>query len=243
VQVAQFWHEHDLALRALAKLGDIPRASFLKGIVHLGRSEWAEAAACFAAAHDVPETERAMADTVIALAPIRTGDAIPHPSAFEPALKAAARDARSLIIVARVADGLGINDVAAKAFGDAVALLRSDSTLAERSMAAAYAAEKRDATAVIEILDGHVPEDRATEELMRLAQAHALENPPRRRNVDFFDRLPPAVRELSSLRVHARAYFSTSADILTLKGSSVRSSRPSHVTCVHFSGSSRRCGV
>src|SRR5439155_5516558 len=135
------------------------------------------------------------------LAPIRTGDAIPDPSAFDPALKAA-RDARSLIIVARVADGLGINDVAAKAFGDAVALLRPESTIAERSMAAAYAAEKHDATAVLEILDSHIPEDRATEELMRLAQAHALENPPRRRNVDFFDRLPPAVREL---REFARA--------------------------------------
>jgi tetratricopeptide (TPR) repeat protein len=204
VQVAQFWHQHELALQALAKLGDIPGVSFLKGIVHLDQSEWAEAAACFAAARDVPESERAIVDTVIALAPIRTGGAIPVPSAFDPALKAADRDARSLIIVALVADGLGINDVAAKAFGDAVAQLRPESTIAERSMTAAYAAKKDDATAVIEILDSYVPEDRATEELMCLAQAHALENPPRRRNVDFFDRLPPAVRELKEF-ARARA--------------------------------------
>jgi tetratricopeptide (TPR) repeat protein len=194
VQVAQFWHQHELALQALAKLGEIPSAPFLKGIVHLDRSEWAEAAACFAAAQAVPETERPMVDTVIALAPIRTGTAIPDRSDFDPALTAAAGDIRSLIIVARVADGLGI----------AVALLRPESTLAERSMTAAYAAEKHDPTAVIEILDSHVPEDRPTEELIYLARAHALENPPRRRNLEFFDRLPPAVRELTEL-ARARA--------------------------------------
>jgi cellulose synthase operon protein C len=203
-QVAQFWHQHELALQAFAKIGDIPRARFLKGMVHLDRNEWGEAAACFAEAQDVPERERSMVDTVIALAPIRTDRAIPNPSAFDPALKAAARDARCLIIVARVADGVGISDLASKAFGAAVALLGPQSTLPQRSMASAYAAEKRDPTAIIDILDGHVPEDGPSEELMRLAQAHALENPPRSRNLEFFERLPPAVRGLAEF-ARARA--------------------------------------
>jgi cellulose synthase operon protein C len=203
-QVAQFWHRHELALQVFAKIGDIPRARFLKGMVHLDRNEWGEAAACFGDAQDVPESERSIVDTVIALAPIRTGRAIPSPSAFDPALKAAARDARCLVIVARVADGLGIGDVASKAFGDAVALLGPESTLPQRSMASAYAAEQRDTAAVIDILDGRVPEDGPSEELMRLAQAHALENPPRSRNLEFFERLPPAVRELTEF-ARARA--------------------------------------
>lgn len=46
-------------------------------------------------------------------------------------------------------------------------------------------------SAVLGILDGYIEEDCVSEELMTLAEAHALEDPARARNLDFFERLPP----------------------------------------------------
>lgn len=195
VQVAQFSHRQDLALDGLAKLGGSPKAQFLRAMVHLERNEWNEAVTSFAAA-EIPEEEKSVAETVVALAPVRAAPNVPDESAFEPALRAAAQDARSLVVVGRAAAACGVESVADKAFADAVALLNPQSTLAERSMVAAYAAAKNDASLAIEILDGHVQEGHPSEELLRLAEAHAIEHPGRTRNLDFFERLPPAIRDL-----------------------------------------------
>ena len=114
---------------------------------------------------------------------------------FEPATQAAAQDARSLIALARVAKARGLDDIAHRAFAEALALLGSESTLAERSIIADYAAAQRDYSAVIGVLDGYIQEDRQSPELQRLAEAHALERPQRSRNLEFFERLPSAVRD------------------------------------------------
>ena len=198
VQVALFSRRQELALDALTKLGDSPRAKFYRAMIHLERNEWADAAACFQKA-EVPEPEKPIAATVIALAPLRAAGAAPDAKAFELAMKEAEGEPRCLVLVARTARAGALPELAAQAFGAAVALIGKDSTLAERSMVAAYAAGDKNYGAVIGLLDGHIEEHRASEELMMLAEAHALEEPPRARNLDFFERLPQAARDLDEI--------------------------------------------
>lgn len=198
IQIALFSHRQDLALSALTKLGVSSQAQFYRAIIHLERGEWADAAECFRAA-DVPEPEKPIAATVIALTPVRAAGADTDAKAFEAAIKAAEGEPRCLVIVARAARELALPELAAELFGEAVGLLTKESTLAERSMVAAYAARENNYGAVIGILDGYVEEDRVSEELMMLAEAHALDDPPRARNIDFFDRLPRAVRDLDEI--------------------------------------------
>jgi hypothetical protein len=119
--------------------------------------------------------------------------------AFEAAMKTAEGEPRCLVTVARAAREWALPELAAKAFGAAVALLGKESTLAERSMVAAYAVREKDYGAVIGILDGYIEEGHLSEELMTLAEAHALEDPARARNLDFFERLPRVVRDLDKI--------------------------------------------
>ena len=204
VQVALFSHRYDLADRGLANLEDSPKSNFFRAMLHVERNQWQDAVDRFAAA-DIPEVEKPLAATIAALAPLYKAGATPDEGAFGPALKAASEDARCLIVVARSARAFGLGAISGKAFSAATALLDNDSTLAERSMVAAYAASNGDAGGAIRVLDGYAQEDELNEELIRLSQAHASEQPPRRRNLDFFERLPSRVRERPEI---ARPYAS-----------------------------------
>lgn len=198
VQVALFSNQKELALDALNKLSGSPLAKFYHAMIHLERGEWANAADCFRAA-DVPESEKAIAATVIALAAVRAAGASVSAESFQSAMQAAEGEPRCLVLVARTARACALPELAAEVFGAAVTLLDHESTLAERSMVAAYAASDKNYGAVIEILDGYIEEDRASEELMTLAEAHASEQPARQRNLEFFERLPATVRDLNDI--------------------------------------------
>jgi tetratricopeptide (TPR) repeat protein len=202
VQVAFFTGEQGLAAKAINKLGDTAQASFHRAMIHLQRREWVEAAQRFESA-EIPDVEKAIAATVIALAPMHVRAAGVDEAAFTPAFTAAHGNPRGLVLVARFAAEHAFPDLAAKAFDQAVGCLGKHSTLMERSMVAAYAAGQRAHAVVIGVLEGWVDEDRVSEELLMLAEAHALEHPLRERNRAFFDRLPAPVRdqgEIASFR-------------------------------------------
>jgi cellulose synthase operon protein C len=187
-QVARSSHKHDLALHALEHAGTSPRSNFLRGMIQLERNEWLEASASFASA-DIPPSEANVVRTVIALAPLRTGTLALDGKAFEAARSLANGDPRALVVLARVASMRGIPDVADEAFAAAKAALSAGSTISERSMVAALASDRGDSHAVIEVLDGHLPENVPSQDLVMLAEAHASEYPKRERNVRFFARL------------------------------------------------------
>ena len=67
--------------------------------------------------------------------------------------------------------------------------------MSERGMVAALASDRGDSRAVIEVLDGHLPENVPSRDLLMLAEAHASEYPKRERNVKFFARLSREIRE------------------------------------------------
>lgn len=194
VQVAFSADDRGLAATAIDKLGDAAQASFYRAMIHLQGGKWAQAAKCFAVAR-VPDAEKQIAATVIALAPMCTGASDADEAGFAPAFTAAQGNPRCLVLVARFATERVLTDFAAKAFDQAMACLGQDSKLIEQSVVAAYASRQRAYDVVIGVLGGHVDEDRFSEELLLLAEAHASEKPPRERNRDFFDRLPPPVRD------------------------------------------------
>jgi hypothetical protein len=76
-------------------------------------------------------------------------------------------------------------------------------------MVGAYFADQGDASATIDVLDGHVPLDRPSRELEWLADTHASERPVRQRNLAFFESLPS---EVAALPMYARAYGSVLLD-------------------------------
>jgi cellulose synthase operon protein C len=170
------------------------KAEFLRGMLHLDRNEWIEAAKSFGIA-EVPDSETTVVQTVIALAPLRAGSEPAEKTSFAEPRSIADGDARALIILARMAIFRGLPDVAEEASQAAVAALNSESSMSERGMLAAYASEADDNELVIEVLDGYVPESFISRELLSLAQAHARERPKRERNLRFFDRLPRDIRD------------------------------------------------
>jgi hypothetical protein len=111
--------------------------------------------------------------------------------------------------LARVAIFRGLPEVAEHAAQAAVAALDEDSTTAERGMVAAYASEAGDNKRIIQVLDGHVPENFPSRDLLSLAEAHAREHPKRVRNLRFFEGLPRAVRDITE---YARCWASVLLD-------------------------------
>jgi tetratricopeptide (TPR) repeat protein len=195
-QIAHFSDRNELANRALDRIGNSGRAEFLRAMLHMDRNEWAEAVAAFDRA-EIQEAERNVVQTIKALLLLRTGANQVDPTSFAAARAIAEGDSRSLVIVARVALFRGLPDVAEEVIKAAVTALDEDSTMAERGMVAAYASEAGDNKRIILALDGYVPENMPSRDLLTLAEAHAREHPKRERNLRFFDRLPREVREIT----------------------------------------------
>jgi cellulose synthase operon protein C len=195
-QIAHFSDRDDLENRALGRIGQSGRAEFLRAMAHMDRNEWTQAVEAFDRA-EIPEAEAKVVQTIKALAPIRVGTAPVDAASFAGARAIAEGDPRSLIILARVANFRGLPEVAEDAVQASVAALGENSTAAERGMVAAYASEAGDNKRIIQVLDGHVPENIPSRDLMSLAEAHAREHPKRARNLRFFEGLPRAVRDIT----------------------------------------------
>jgi tetratricopeptide (TPR) repeat protein len=183
----------EVALKALERAPNTALARWLRGTSLIADGDWKGGVALFATG-DVPDAERTLAETFIALVPLRDAGSVVDESAFRTLIKRASNDARSLVTIARVARRRGLTDIAQEAFAQALNLVCPDTHLSSRIMVAKYAADTDDHSTVIELLGAVIPFDKPSDELAWLADAHANEFPKRQRNVEFFEQLSPATR-------------------------------------------------
>jgi tetratricopeptide (TPR) repeat protein len=214
VMVALSFGEPDLARRLIGLAPENPDLAFQAGLIAVSDNKWADAVALFAKAN-IPDNEKRVTETAIALAPIaeagRPADGSPADSAPLEALIATFRDsARGLVLIAQVATTLGLDDVAESAFEAAVEAVPEDCHISTRLMVAHAADRAGSPATVIRLLDGHLPFDGFDKDFELLAVAHANEHPHRERNLAFFSRLPTRIRDLHSI---ARAHASVLLDV------------------------------
>jgi tetratricopeptide (TPR) repeat protein len=192
--VARAAQKDEAALHALDRIGESTRGDFIRGMIHLDRNDWSLASKFFTRS-EIPPSEVKVISTVIALAPLQTGTKSVDGTTFDSARAIAEGDPRALVVLARVAAMRGATDVGDHAFMSAKAALSLSSTLSERSMVAALAADRGDEHSVIDVLDGYLPENIPSRDLLLLAESHANERPKRERNVGFFKRLRRDIRQ------------------------------------------------
>ena len=214
VMIAMSFDQMKLASRLIALVPDDPDLAFHAGIIALGNNDWRNAGALLEKAN-VPDAEKRVAETVIALAPIvekgRPTDGSPTDPAPLEALAETFRDSpRGLILIAQVATDQGLDELAQTTLEAAVAAVPDDCHIATRLMIANYAEKANSPTTVIQLLDGHLPLDGFELEHQRLAVAHANERPHRQRNLKFFENLPARLRNLRGI---ARAHASVLLDV------------------------------
>ena len=208
-QMAQILGDDAIAAMALAKLPDEGPPAFLKAIAAANRRDWAAGAAHLAKA-EIPQEERAFADMIIRLGDIDAMDETTAHRALTDAVQRYSEDARALILVACMAEQKRQPELANEAYRAATAHIGPRLHHAARVMIASHAYRSDDFDIIIRALDGHIETGSWSRVLQWLADAHASEQPPRRRNLRFFDRLPSAVRDIPSI---ARAHASKLLDL------------------------------
>lgn len=186
-----------LAEELLAKLPDGPDATVLRSRFYSAHGNWAEVARLYERqAEDIPAEEEALIATAGKLAAIKVGERDGRAERIKAVADEAARDPRASIVVADFARLEQLDDIAESAFQAALGLIDENSHIASRMMVAHHAALRGDWAIVGDLLDGHVAEDRDSEQLRMLARAFVNDSPIRQRALRFFDRLPQRVREL-----------------------------------------------
>lgn len=213
VMIAHSYGDLDLAKRLIALVPDDTDLAFQAAVIAVQEDDWAKATALYAKA-DIPETERRLAETVVALAPIKAAGKPADGSPVDPEplgrlLEATQDSPRGMVLIASVASELGLAKLARQAFKAAVDAVSDDSHIATRLMVAAYAERIGSPSGIIRLLDGHLPFEGFEREHERLAAAHANERPHRPRNLSYFQNLPLAVRQRREI---ARAYASVLLD-------------------------------
>lgn len=204
-QVALAFEDFSAAARALAKLPATGLAGFYKGVAAFNRGDWDQAADLFEEA-EIPDGERSFVETVFRLRGVKGGSDPGHEAVLEEAREAAGADARSLVVISRLARVRGFSNLAETAYGDAVALIGPNLPIHDRITVASCARDMDDCDAVIRSLDGGIDPGALTTELHWLSDAHACETPPRFRNVRFFESLPDSTRLAPDIaRGHAAA--------------------------------------
>lgn len=199
----------DDAGRAFDLIPAHPMARWGKALALLAKGKWKETAALISG-RSVPESERRLADTILALAPYKAGATTPDENALRQIMKTIRNDIRCLVILARAARTMGFTDIARESYGQARQLITEDTYIAARSMLSAFAADSRDWSTVIDLLDKHVALSTPSTALQSLAEAHGNERPRRLRNLAFFDKLPAAI---CALPAYARSHASVLLDI------------------------------
>ena len=214
VIVAVSFNHVELAERLIALAPNDPNLTFHAGVIAICNCDLQKAATLFKNAN-IPEGERRVAETTIALASVETAARAPIGSAVDAApmerlIQATLDCPRGLILIAQVASSLGMVELSEKAFDAAVVGVPEDCDVANRLMVASYAERVGLYTIVIRMLDHHLPVDGFEREHEGLAIAHANERPHRPRNLAYFDGLPPKLQKRHGI---ARAYASVLLDV------------------------------
>ncbi|WP_156971043.1 tetratricopeptide repeat protein [Beijerinckia mobilis] len=192
VQIALTFNDGTLASRAFAKLPSQDSAGFFRGVFEFNKGNWVEASQIFRKA-EIPDLEKSFVAWLIRLADLASGEHDNDETAFDDARKGAVTEPRALIFIAQLARHYSFGDVADRAFKDAVSLLQADMSHPARIMLASYAYALSDYGSVIDALNGHLDLGAITPELLQLSDAHAMEQPPRRRNMKFYEHLAPTL--------------------------------------------------
>lgn len=214
VAIVHSYGELELAKRLLALAPDDPDLAFQAAVIAVQEDDWAKATSLYAIAR-IPECESRVAETVVALAPIKAAGKPIDGTDFDletldRLLEQSREEPRALILIASVASELGESELSRRAFEAAIEAVRPTSHIASRLMVAAYADRIGSQSSIIRLLDGHLPLDGFEREHERLAAAHANELPHRARNLAYFQSLPLAVR---GRREIARAHASVLLDV------------------------------
>lgn len=144
----------------------------------------------------LPESERAPFKALLNCARLLHDRPSDAPKQLRKLITEATGDARSSILLAQAARDLGMLEEELEAYGSAIAAVSEDTHISGRSMIAGYASRRDDEEVVAAMLDGHLATDIDNDELRMLARAFAHVQPPTRRAIEFFDEIPPAIREL-----------------------------------------------
>lgn len=146
----------------------------------------------------LPEPERNLIKALTSSARIRVL-AKSDPAAAETQLNLLAgtysASGRASVVIAQLADELGLSDTSNTAYRNAIRAIGADSHIASRTMVANYAARRHDHAAIISLLDGFLDKSRDSPELLNLARAFSYEFPPRAGAVAFFETLPDNIRQ------------------------------------------------
>jgi cellulose synthase operon protein C len=208
VQIAFGFEDAKLAKAGLTVLPAGGKYDFYRGMFAFNCGEWAAAAEHFKQA-ECPDEERPLVNAITRLAAV----ADPRSSIGADGLKALGDgdegDPRIPTILGQLARRRGFPELAKISLNRALALLRPDSPMPWRIMAASFAQEESEFGAVIDILSGHVDLTILSEEFLWLAEAHASEVPRKARNLRFFEHLGREIRGTDGI---ARAYATVLLD-------------------------------
>lgn len=191
--------DKQLAEQVFPKLGSEGAALLLKSQIAVRYGNWHYLAEIAGSTEldTVPASDRGLIKVITASAAIKKL-AAKDPASASADLMALAREyeesGRASVIIAQVAEDLGLPDVAAAAYRSAISAINDASHRASRIMVAGYASQRHDHAAVIRLLEGFVDHGVDNDDLLQLATAFAYEFPPRSRAVEFFGALPNAIR-------------------------------------------------
>jgi len=200
VYVALDNRKYDLARRLLDVLPDDPDLAFNRGLLLMQLGDDDGAVEAFGRAN-IPEHERGMVETALALVPFRKPETHPGIDALKAIQRAAIGQPRQSVLVAQTAMRLGETDIADEAYRAALAAITPESHIAARLMVANYAEQSGSPSDVIDLLDGYLPTYGFEKEYIWLAMAHAQEYPPRKRNLSFFENVRPDLQAKRSVAV------------------------------------------
>jgi len=140
--------------------------------------------------NDFPASEKICCKLSIELSKIKLSNLGYKSETFKQLLDLAAGDIRALLIIAHTATIKKNNQVADKAYQNAVDLFNPNINISNRMMLGREAYFRKDWSIVIDSYDGHILYQKENVELKYLAVAFANNLPIQERAFEFFDKLP-----------------------------------------------------
>ncbi|ODT73806.1 MAG: hypothetical protein ABS76_38455 [Pelagibacterium sp. SCN 64-44] len=194
-------------------LGDTAQTPVLKLRYHHERKDWKAVAALVDLPVElVPDVERHMLQTMVALANLRLRSVEDRAAEITKLVDGAVDHPRSSIAIAAYALGEGLEEPAETAYLNAFALIDADSHVAARVTVAVHAARIGKWADVAKTLRGQVDTASDSMELRMLANAMVNDTPVKRGAVRFFAELPAPVRDMPYyLRAAGMMHFNRGA--------------------------------
>ncbi|WP_395448936.1 hypothetical protein ACHMW7_03195 [Aminobacter sp. UC22_36] len=204
VRVAAFAMElgdEALAREAFPKLAEVGSALLMRAQIaaRLGDWDYLMGLDGTEALETIPETERELVKALASSASIRKialDDPAGASSDLNDMIVLYMKNGRASVLLAQLADELGLPEASSRAYGNALASISNNSHIASRAMVAGYATRLHDHAEVIRLMDGYVDHNVDSKDLFDLASAFAYEFPPRARAVEFFANLEGSIRNL-----------------------------------------------